>query len=41
VPLAIVGTAFQKDVWAVLLTMLFGETRSYAQIAMQIGRPQF
>jgi len=34
-----VGTDFQKDVWTALLTIPFGETRSYAQIARQIGRP--
>lgn len=33
------GTAFQKKVWSALLTIPFGETRSYAQIARQIGRP--
>ena len=31
------GTGFQKQVWAALLTIPFGETRSYAQIADQIG----
>lgn len=33
------GTDFQKKVWAALLTIPFGETRSYAQIAEQIGNP--
>lgn len=33
------GTEFQKQVWAALLTIPFGETRSYAQIAEQIGNP--
>jgi methylated-DNA-[protein]-cysteine S-methyltransferase len=33
------GTAFQKRVWDALLTIPFGETRSYAQIARQIGTP--
>jgi methylated-DNA-[protein]-cysteine S-methyltransferase len=33
------GTAFQKRVWDALLTIPFGETRSYAQIAQQIGEP--
>jgi methylated-DNA-[protein]-cysteine S-methyltransferase len=33
------GTAFQKWVWDALLTIPFGETRSYAQIARQIGTP--
>lgn len=34
-----VGTDFQKKVWAALLTIPFGETRSYSQIAEQIGNP--
>jgi methylated-DNA-[protein]-cysteine S-methyltransferase len=34
------GTDFQKKVWAALLTIPFGETRSYAQIAKQIGNPK-
>jgi methylated-DNA-[protein]-cysteine S-methyltransferase len=34
------GTEFQKKVWAALLTIPFGETRSYAQIANQIGAPK-
>jgi methylated-DNA-[protein]-cysteine S-methyltransferase len=34
------GTAFQKEVWRALSTIPFGETRSYAQIANQIGRPK-
>ncbi len=35
-----VGTEFQKKVWQALLTIPFGETRSYAQIAKQIGKPK-
>ena len=34
------GTAFQRSVWQALLTIPFGETRSYAQIAAQIGKPR-
>ena len=34
------GTPFQRDVWRALLTIPFGETRSYADIAKQIGRPK-
>jgi methylated-DNA-[protein]-cysteine S-methyltransferase len=34
------GTEFQKKVWAALLTIPFGETRSYAQIANQIRAPK-
>lgn len=33
------GTEFQQKVWAALLTIPFGQTRSYAQIAEQIGNP--
>lgn len=33
------GTDFQKSVWAALLTIPFGERRSYGAIARQIGRP--
>jgi methylated-DNA-[protein]-cysteine S-methyltransferase len=38
-PLDFRGTDFQKSVWAALLTIPAGETRSYADIAAQIGRP--
>jgi methylated-DNA-[protein]-cysteine S-methyltransferase len=31
------GTRFQKDVWEALLAIPFGETRSYAQLARQLG----
>ncbi|MBV4473996.1 methylated-DNA--[protein]-cysteine S-methyltransferase [Pseudomonas botevensis] len=34
-----VGTDFQKKVWAALLTIPFGETRTYSEIARQIGHP--
>ncbi|OBK78646.1 methylated-DNA--[protein]-cysteine S-methyltransferase [Mycobacterium sp. 1164985.4] len=37
--LDMVGTAFQKKVWAALLTIPYGETRSYGEIACQIGAP--
>lgn len=35
-----VGTEFQRKVWAALLTIPFGETRSYSDIAVQIGNPK-
>lgn len=38
-PLDFAGTAFQRRVWAALLTIPFGETRSYGDIARQIGNP--
>jgi methylated-DNA-[protein]-cysteine S-methyltransferase len=33
------GTDFQRRVWNALLTIPYGDTRSYGQIARQIGRP--
>ena len=33
------GTDFQIRVWQALLTIPFGETRSYRDIAIQIGQP--
>jgi AraC family transcriptional regulator of adaptative response/methylated-DNA-[protein]-cysteine methyltransferase len=39
VPLDIRGTPFQEKVWAALRTIPYGETRSYADLAKQIGRP--
>lgn len=38
-PLDFRGTDFQKQVWAALLAIPYGETRSYADIARAIGRP--
>ena len=40
VKLDFAGTEFQKKVWAALVAIPFGETRSYAQIARQIGHPK-
>jgi methylated-DNA-[protein]-cysteine S-methyltransferase len=40
VPLEMIGTVFQKSVWAALLTIPYGETRSYGQIARQLGNPK-
>lgn len=37
--LAFEGTEFQQQVWNALLTIPFGQTRSYSEIASQIGRP--
>ncbi len=37
-PLAPVGTEFQQRVWKALRTIPCGETRTYKQIAEQIGR---
>jgi len=35
--LNLVGTPFQRRVWAALQTIPYGETRSYGEIARQIG----
>ncbi|MBQ9149174.1 MAG: methylated-DNA--[Oscillospiraceae bacterium] len=39
-PLSPVGTAFQQQVWQALLTVPYGETRTYGNIARQIGKPR-
>lgn len=39
VPLDFRGTPFQQTVWAALLDIPFGETRSYGDIARTVGRP--
>ena len=36
-PLDVQGTDFQQRVWRALLTIPYGETRSYKDIALQIG----
>lgn len=33
------GTTFQRRVWSALLTIPYGQTRSYGQLAAQIGMP--
>lgn len=38
-PLDLRGTPFQVSVWRTLLTIPFGDTRSYSQIANGIGHP--
>jgi methylated-DNA-[protein]-cysteine S-methyltransferase len=38
-PLHLGGTPFRQHVWDALRTIPYGETRSYGQIAKQIGRP--
>lgn len=37
--LDLAGTAFQKDCWQALLRIPYGKTRTYADIAREIGRP--
>jgi methylated-DNA-[protein]-cysteine S-methyltransferase len=39
VPLDFTGTDFQNKVWRALQSIPFGETRSYGQLAQQIGSP--
>ena len=39
-PLSPRGTDFQQKVWNALLTIPYGETRSYKDIAVQIGNPK-
>lgn len=38
-PLDLQGTVFQQRVWAILRTIPPGSTRSYAEIAAQLGQP--
>ncbi|MDW8848296.1 methylated-DNA--[protein]-cysteine S-methyltransferase [Erwinia sp. MMLR14_017] len=40
VTLDFIGTEFQKKVWQALVAIPFGETRSYGEIARQIGHPK-
>src|SRR5689334_306509 len=35
-----IGTPFQKRCWEALRTIPYGETRTYAEIARQIGSPR-
>ena len=39
IPLDVKGTAFQEAVWQALRKIPAGETRSYAQIAADVGKP--
>lgn len=39
-PLRPEGTEFQKKVWDALTAIPYGETRSYQEIAVQIGNPE-
>lgn len=39
VPLLFAGTDFQKRVWAALLTIPYGQTISYGEMARRIGMP--
>lgn len=39
-PLRLVGTSFQQEVWEVLRKIPYGKTCSYLSVAQQIGRPR-
>jgi methylated-DNA-[protein]-cysteine S-methyltransferase len=39
VPVTLVGSPFQRTVWAALRDIPYGETASYGQLAERIGRP--
>jgi len=39
-PIVMSGTPFQKQVWEQLLTIPYGQTRSYTQQAIQMGSPE-
>jgi len=39
-PLLQSGTSFQKNVWATLQTIPYGETWSYQQLAQAVGKPK-
>jgi len=38
-PLDFTGTSFEKQIWKLLLSIPYGETRSYGQMADLAGRP--
>lgn len=39
-PLNLIGTPFQRQVWETLLTVPYGRTVSYAELADRLGRPR-
>lgn len=38
-PLALQGTAFQKQIWDMLRALPYGESISYGRVAQMVGRP--
>lgn len=40
IPLRLVGTDFQQQVWEALLSIPYGETVSYKDIALRVGNPE-
>ncbi len=39
IPVDLIGTAFQKKVWDALMKIPAGQTRSYSDVATQLGQP--
>lgn len=39
-PIDIIGTNFQENVWEELLNIPYGETRTYSEVATAIGNPK-
>jgi methylated-DNA-[protein]-cysteine S-methyltransferase len=39
-PIEMLGTDFQRRVWTTLQEISYGETRSYADVAREIGQPE-
>ncbi|MGD1146365.1 MAG: methylated-DNA--[protein]-cysteine S-methyltransferase [Thermoanaerobaculaceae bacterium] len=40
VPFVLEGTSFQRDVWARLVAVPYGHTRTYGEIATELGNPR-
>ena len=40
IPMQLDGTTFQKEVWAELSRIPYGETISYGELARRVGRPK-
>jgi methylated-DNA-[protein]-cysteine S-methyltransferase len=40
VPIALVGTEFQQSIWLALLSVPFGETSTYGDLAARAGNPK-
>lgn len=39
IPLDQMGTSFERSVWQALMKIPYGETRSYGELAAQLGKP--
>ena len=39
IPIELIGTEFQRKVWAALIEIPFGSTASYGEVATRIGQP--